>query len=242
MADELGLRAAERTALVSTTLAAIAAGFAGRATRAGNSLMSRGQRNQRSLVASVVRASHEPKNLDLSIALTNLNATSISIMLNPINQGSAATNRTGRVVVHDRLRISGVFNCPTTNPGDIVRLTLVYDKESRGAACAFTDFLSTTASQVQAMNANFTLDSTPIRFKILADKRYEIKPSYSAQTFQQPYQLEVPLKGLRTHYYNSTGNGISDVDSGSLYLFYIALGAADFVQYSLDSHLIFRDI
>jgi hypothetical protein len=243
MADELGLRAAEGRAATSLALTALAGAFAGRAGRGMTNFASRGQRANQRLVSSVVRATHEPKNLDVSYALANMNATYQSLLLNPINQGTGGSNRTGRQISADHLRIHAFLYLPTVAvSGDQVRFMVVWDKEARGAAPVQADVLANVANQVTSLNSAYQFDNVPTRFTVLFDRKFNVIPRFSGQIFAEHFEVEVPLKGRRAHFYNTTGSGVADIDSGSIYAFWMGYAAADFCQLSFESRLVFRDL
>jgi hypothetical protein len=200
-------------------------------------------------VGAIVRATHEKKNLDTVSYNNTLSGTAYTaFLLNSINQGTGANNRTGREVLLDSLRLSMLLYNASTQTGDLARVVVVQDKECRGSAAGTADVLQASTFGTAQLLSSHNFDNVPTRFKVLFDKTYRLVPTVSTSAtnaaWNEPFIHDVchiPLRG-KTHFYNTSGNGIGDIDSGSIYLFVFGYASAAESVFSLDSRLIYRDI
>lgn len=200
-------------------------------------------------VAQIVRATHEPKNLDLfATGLTVSGTTYTAVLLNPIVQGTTGNNRSGREVRNEGLRIALNFQSNQSQANaDCVRITVVRDDECRGAAPGYyQDVLQNGVFGQEALNSSFNFDNIQRRFKVLFDKRITLNPAAGVSgtygTVFAPVLIEEKL-GFKTHYYNNSNAGtIADIDSGALYLFITGLDATNASGWNYDTRLIFRDL
>jgi len=200
-------------------------------------------------VRKIIQASHERKNADLVVSGSTLSGTAYTpYLLNAINQGSAGNNRTGREVALESLRVSIELANAPANTGDLVRILIIEDHECRGVAAGTADVLTNNTFGVEQLLSSYNFDNVPTRFKILADRLYALTPTVSTSATNAAWNaplvhdvIHVPLKG-RTHYYNTTGNGISDIDSNSIYLLVMGQATANEADFSFDSRLVFRDL
>jgi hypothetical protein len=100
-------------------------------------------------IQQIIRRSHEQKNSDTANS-AGLSGTTvpISIVLNSLSQGTGGTNRTGRQVRNETLRLTFKFETdPSSLQDDMVRILVVRDKESRGAAPSISDVVALTSTQ-----------------------------------------------------------------------------------------------
>jgi hypothetical protein len=193
------------------------------------------------LVRAAVKASHELKSFDVNQASTLMNGTYQQFLLNPISQGASALNRTGRKVRAESIRFSALVTTNSAVNFDAVRLTVVMDKECRGAACQQADFLETNANQTYALNSAYDMDNVPSRFKILWDEVIVVNSKVSLSSNVGFVKKNIPISKM-IEYYNTSNGNITDIEKGSLYLFASCLETASFSYLAFDSHLFFRDI
>lgn len=170
--------------------------------------------------ANTVKAGPELKNLDVDDTLTT--GTNIAIpasvstwvigatqLLNGMAQGTTATTRIGRKVQGTKITISYTATlAANSTQGGVLRIRVVYDKQSNGAAFAITDYLA-----INAFDSPNNLDNSD-RFITLAN--HQTEPISLANNFSVCGKINIPLS-LETMY---TGNGavIANILSGSIYL------------------------
>lgn len=198
---------------------------------------------------TIIRDSHEPKNVDVFAAdtLSTTAAAYTLILLNAIDQGTGGSERTGRQVMLDHLDLRINFLTATTAAqGDNVRVIIVWDKECRGASFVHTDLLALNGSTVAQSVSPFNFDNVPTRLKVLYDRRVPLNPSSNLTAATGlPYQtaVDVTLKlNKRVHFYNTTGGGIADIDSGALQVFIVGAVNTNPSSLTLASRLVYRDL
>jgi len=206
-------------------------------------------RSEQGLVARVVRASHEPKNKDQLNTGTISTSTYATVLLNSVDQGTSANNRTGRQIQRESLRLRFMFNGPNTQPTPVyVRVLVTLDRESRGTGPALSDVLANVANLNQQIISSYNFDNVPSRLTVLFDTVVVLQPqsvqNVAATTWIPQFKqviCDVPLKGA-THFYNSTGSGIGDIDSGAIHFFLMQDNVSIGTQFFSDSRFIFRDV
>lgn len=198
---------------------------------------------------AVLKISHEMKNVDLVQNLTNVTNTFNLYTLNTISQGTNAGDRTGRDAVIESVQIRGIMSLgsPSTTPEDVLRVMLIWDRETRGAAPAAADvFLSTGGGSTCISQLNY---DNAHRFKIVKDELYMINTSAIGQTAATSWAQNTMLVknnskthkiGLKTHYYNTSAGTVADIDSGALYLVVVSLYGT--VSWSNSIRVKFRDV
>jgi hypothetical protein len=198
--------------------------------------------------AAIIRASHEPKNLDQASSYSLSTTTGTLVLLNAILQGSSGVNRTGRQVKLDHLRLNLAFNQTNQVPADFVRYIVLMDRESRGSAPAVGDVLTNTTFGIQAVLSSHNFDNVPSRFKILADEvlisNATVSTSSTNATWNEPWNhrlIHIPLKQT-VHYYNTSAGTIADIDSNALYLITWGQNSTNPTELYFDSRLVFRDM
>ncbi len=110
---------------------------------------------------------------DLDAVFTTIGATMTSANLNIIVQGNTESNRIGRKVVLTRVDCKGIMTLPGSTAGtsinstsDVVRLLLVCDKQTNGAAFVGTDLWETDSYR------SFNNLANSSRFRTIASKVY----------------------------------------------------------------------
>jgi len=190
------------------------------------------------LPATTLRTlSSEVKSIDVPVGTYNLNLLAAIVPLNLVATGTAGSsffNRVGRRIEMKSLLMKAVIlPLRTTTVQDYVRVMIVYDRQSNGAAPSISDILQTTS----ATGANTTTVYSDInlnnrdRFSILRDHRIYL-PSVTdtagvltAVGPVDPISLTfnvkdyIKLKGLVTQYKaDSNPPVLSDLATGGLFL------------------------
>jgi len=236
----------ERQQRTRNLIGAVASYGAGALAR---SLVGKGEKISRPMpsVAQVIRMSHEPKNADYQ-AFPSTSATGYNVtLLNGIVQGTSGTTRTGRQVMLEQLRVQLIFFPSQTASGDVVRVILVRDRETRGATPGLGDVLNVNTYGLTSVASSYNFDNVPSRFTILSDTVVALHPTIYVTSAALPNAVYVPLLiekklGTKTHYYNTTVGNVTDVDSGGIFMFILNVAAAFQTQYQVDSRVVFRDI
>lgn len=218
------------------------------ATGAGATLAKRYYSNPQVLVANAVRASHEPKNVDIYGAnnLVNTNA-GLTYTLNATTQGSGGTNRTGRTFQMYSLRLRyQLYTNSARTYSDQVRVTLVFDKEARGALPSVGDIYQRTTYGADLTFSPFNFDNKD-RFNILYDEIHDLLPSVllSAGVLTNDihtFEKDINLGRRKVRCYNTSAGTIADIDEGSLFLFITGNQTAAMPGFAYSSRLIFRDL
>lgn len=144
------------------------------------------------------------------IVAAQTTATTASTLMT-MAQGTAATERVGRRIVMKSLWVRWVLSMAATSAGNSgVRILIVYDKQTNGAAAATTDVVDTDVIQ------SFKNLGNERRFITLMDEHIECLGTQGPQSvFGQRYiKMNLPAE-----FNSGTTGAISDVQTGSLLMF-----------------------
>ncbi len=203
------------------------------------------------IVRSAVRASHEPKNVDVmtgALTLVNTNAGVVQA-LNLTSQGSGGTNRTGRTFTMQSLRLEYTLYTQNTQTfTDLVRVTVIFDKEARGALPATADIFANTSYGTNLLLSPFNFDNLS-RFEILYDQIHDCKPMLTLNAATPApenslfvFRRNINLRNRKVRCYNTSAGTIADIDEGSLFIFVTGNQTAAMPVISISSRVIFRDL
>jgi len=202
---------------------------------------------ERRIVAQAVRASHEPKNLDDDNAAFNLATTTTpqQFLVNGMAQGTTGSTRTGRQVKLDSFTLHYTLTTNGSNATDYVRVIVVSDRESRGAAMGITDLLAYNTSQADQINSTYNFDNVPSRFAVHYDEvhAFSTGAGSSGNWSSVAFVRRVVLQNRSTvHYYNTSAGTIVDIDSGAMFMFFIGTNGSAPTGAGFSTRLIYRDI
>lgn len=161
----------------------------------------------------------EVKNIDVATANTIVFASSLPVvtLINGVDEGNTSTTRIGRKIIITSLawRWCG-FLAPTTTGASGLRLLIVRDAQSNGAAPTATDILSTGG-----IDSPMNLDNSK-RFKILTDHVISCVGTQGPQAWNEKgfIQLEKPSKGkagLETIFNSNSTATITSINSGGIF-------------------------
>jgi hypothetical protein len=188
---------------------------------------------------AVIRAAHERKNVDQSIAenpMAHGASTCDFNLLNPLIQGTGAGNRTGRDVLVEGLELRFLLSSTAVNTDDVYRYLVIWDTESRGALPAYADVFSAATSY----NSPINFDNTH-RFKVLLDTGpIFVSTQSSGLSFFKGIVHQIKI-GKRTHYYNASNTAtVADIDSGALILVDACYNGN--TNMGVTARVIFRDV
>lgn len=199
-------------------------------------------------IQQILRASHEPKNVD-TIATAGLTGTGtpVFILLNATTQGVTGNSRSGRQVVGQSLTINLKFETdPTSLQDDVVRVTIVRDKESRGAAPVTADIFANNSTVDYLQVSDFNFDNVPSRFQVLHDEQVLVpnrtSPTTTTSNLTRVVRRFKTRLNFKTHYYNTSAGNITDIDDGSIYLILSSTTPTKVSSYWVFARYVFRDI
>lgn len=171
-----------------------------------------------------VQMGPEVKNVDTNFLDVQPSSTGAVTLLNGMVQGTSTVTRIGQKIEMTSCQIKfGWYSntiSNTTTPGfDLVQMSLVYDKQSNGAAPSWSDiFTDSTAINAPcgARNVN-NLD----RFVVLKTFHSVITSGGPTGEYFEGY---VPMKH-DVRYNTGTAGTVADIQSGALYLAYSSTNA-----------------
>lgn len=191
---------------------------------------------------STKRGRMELKTIDSGQVVTNpLLTTGTVVLLDGVATGTDFTNRIGRKVNLASVYLRGdiSYTATTADGGVAVRVMIVYDTQTNGAAPVVTDIL--TASTVTAPNNLNNRD----RFKTLMDKVFQLPGAHfvaAALTVGSPQSKTVKKYKRLNHevIFGGTAATVGSIQTGGLFLVMIAdtVGASFMVW---DSRVRFED-
>jgi len=141
------------------------------------------------------------------------------ILLNGIASGDDYNQRDGRRVILDSISIKGdMFYSSATaaHNVDIVRMMLIYDKQTNGAAPAIADVLVNANA-----DSHYNVNNLG-RFDVLIDKTWSLPqvPAATASAVTFP-KIKLGRSIKRGTQYSGTGSSVASIASGGLYLILI---------------------
>lgn len=153
-----------------------------------------------------------------AVAALTFTTPGASFLLNGLVPNSTATGRIGRRIMMKSIYIRLVWSlAATTTGGSPLRMIVVYDKQSNGAAPAVTDVLLTDS----AISPNNI--SNRDRFVVLCDKL--VDPVAVGSQFQVADVVYKKLN-LPVQYNAGTAGTIADITSGAVYIMFAQFGGA----------------
>jgi len=207
----------------------------------------RRQRSQGGNVVRVIRATHEPKNVDTTFetALTG-STTAYFNLLNAVSQGYTGNERTGRQVLAEAVELRCWFEFPASVVADdVARVSIVWDKECRGAQFSTSDLYSATSDTYELVMSPHNFDNVPSRFTILLDETVTVPVraivSSAATTTRVRVERTVKLS-RKVKYYNTNAGTVADIDSGSIYMVVTSANTSQVLTIRGTARFVFRDI
>lgn len=176
----------------------------------------------------------EKKVLDINATTLAIeNATGSPLLLNACIAGSQNFNRIGRKINLRSLQIRCVLT-PTdlTTNAQMVRMLLVYDRQTNGAAPTYADVIKSQniAGTTSSLAGDMVNLDNRDRFEIIRDKIFSFNFGDSAGYAPSPGSYEcseyIRLQDRPTVYNAGAAGTVGDIQSGSLYIFWISTQAA----------------
>lgn len=161
-------------------------------------------------------------------------ATSLSPVINVLINGPELYQRIGRKIYMKSLQIKGFILNAATSVQDTIRLMLVYDSQSNGAAPVIADILANMNGTPATTGMSMVNLNNRQRFQILRDQHWTVPavtntagvltngPQFNDTMGRFEINWFVKLKGLETVYNNLNGGTIADLASGALYMAFVS--------------------
>lgn len=196
----------------------------------------------------------ELKYADVVVGATTFDTGGSISLLNSVDVGNTEYTRSGTDIRATSIQLRITIKCDpsqtaVTTITPAVRLMLVWDSQPNGAV----PILASTAAIPGILdNRIISLYLAPYnrvtqkRYKILHDKLYDMNSmtSSTATPFltwgDRHIRIKLPLG--RTIKYDSTGGGIADITTNSLYFIAISSVTADMPSYILGSRMYFKNL
>lgn len=132
-----------------------------------------------------------------------------------IDQGDTSSTRDGRSVKLTSWFMRAIlYNSASATSDTTVRMVLVHDKQVNQSLASASDIVENVG-----LTGLMNRDNAD-RFKVLFDKTFILKPSYSGEVANISFQKYIPLN-LHIKY-DGTGGGIADITSNELLLFTVS--------------------
>lgn len=148
--------------------------------------------------------------------------TGAQVLLNDVPQGTGIGDRLADRVFPSKIKGNFIVTSSVAATQDTtIRFLIVWDKNTNGAAPAWTDIINNTAPPVSDPVFGFHKMEYKRRFTVIFDKTI-IMPLYNAGNpdcvQRLSFSKNLKKRGCMETQYTATGGGISDIESGSLYL------------------------
>lgn len=175
----------------------------------------------------------EKKVIDILQAVYSVeNTGTVLRLLNGCVAGSQNFNRIGRKINLKSLQIHGYFQATAVATANVkARMLIVFDKQSNGAAPTYANIITSqdiTGATSSTVTDMINLDNRD-RFEIIRDENIVIAP-YNTTATQSvagtptivPIDRYIKLGNRETVYNAGTAGTVGDIQSGALYVFFIA--------------------
>jgi hypothetical protein len=161
----------------------------------------------------------EKKWKDGLVNITNLvSGTPQYLSVTDIDQGTTSSTRIGDEITLKSLTFRIRFHLLDSETiGGLIRWMLIYDRRPLGAQATLTQVLNVGNSTTAIMNMNPQYRG---RFQILHDSMLQLNVSGKQFGSSKGY---IPLRNLKCKY-NATGGGVSDQQTGNLFIAVVSNG------------------
>lgn len=147
---------------------------------------------------------------DINTAAAGVTTAPSLTLLNGVAQGDADAQREGDQIYMKYLILKGYIQ-PGDPNGNLLRLVIIYDTQTNGAAPSFADLFQ-TLGDVAALRFWFSQK----RYKFIFDKTYAVDA-------YKPISINIRKKLNKfTYFGNNASGGVANMIKGSLYLYTIS--------------------
>lgn len=164
----------------------------------------------------------ELKNIDVVTGETEVTTTGAFYLLNGCVQGAAATNRIGRKINMKSLQVHGQLKTDSTTTFDRMKVAIIYDRQANAA--------NPTAALVFTADTPFSMQNLDNSDRFVILKRFDCDmvgtaAATTAPTDKSIYTIDffIPLNELVTKFDTSNAGDITDITSGSLFLYAVGM-------------------
>lgn len=202
----------------------------------------------------------EIKYVDIAYNAITIRAANIpptGQVLNIPVQGAAPYNRIGSKVMNKSIRVRGHVQQVATALPTIVRIIIIYDRQTNGATPSWATVIQSTTSNGTQGNAaldGINMDNRE-RFKMLADEQILLPaatfnagvvtnasfPDTSGPTNKLNFDRYIKLFDLETHYKASAG-AVGDIATGGIFLFAVMDGDDSSWEFLYTARLRYDDL
>lgn len=161
----------------------------------------------------------ELKFIDTILNSTQLsNTTGYLDLLTGVAQGSDLINRIGNSINYKSISVEGFVNLSSlnTNNFDLVKISLVLDRQANGSSPAWTDIYGSGAAPFSLAQRN---KQTVDRYKVLKEWKLDLDTNGRTMVKFSAY-IKFPYNKDYTQKFNGTGATIASIESNPIYLVY----------------------
>lgn len=194
-------------------------------------------------VGADFKSAIERKSVDIQTTSTLISNVATAVLLNGMTKGTNVYNRIGRKIVNVRIQLRGSIHpngsAPATALPDFLRVAIVFDKQTNGAAPAWQDvFKVVDASGGTGVDARTfaNLDNSD-RFVILRDHKYQVPlvqigggPQQASATAEstENWIIDDFINMKLPTLYTGTANAgtVADIQSGGIFLLVQGMNSA----------------
>lgn len=171
----------------------------------------------------------------LTTLVSGGNTTAGAVLSLPLmSQGTSSTTRLGNQIVITDLRWTGSVTATPATAGDIVRVIVLWDKQSDGAAPAVTDVLESASYA-----APYNLDKVGSRFSIVFDGHVNLMNSATTLTSDTRW-IHGSKKFEKVVYYTGNAGTVADILRNNLCVIFISQTANS--SSNVNFQICFRDL
>lgn len=168
----------------------------------------------------------EQKYVDIAVAKTNVHSDApLFILCNGVTQNTSINGRIANRIWVKTLSLNFSAIAQSAIGGDdelILRCLVVVDKQANGAILTLGDLLNNGGTPTERWKAFKRIEFTR-RFRIVKDTLLNLNPTNGGGDFNRQLLKKVHLTFKRpvVTEYTATGNGITAIESNSMYVIFI---------------------
>lgn len=174
----------------------------------------------------VRRRMNEKKTIDIDSTSSNITSTAAVTLISGVATGTDFTDRIGRKIILNSLYVRAYLRPEDDGcANNTVRLAIVYDMQTNGAAPAYTDIFkqATTTAQLNLNNRD--------RFKILYDKLFALGAvqTTATQAFSNghnQFSFKKYIKLRHEMIFSGTTAAVGSIQTGAMWIVWLGENAA----------------
>lgn len=163
------------------------------------------------------------------------------LLINGSVPGTGATNRIGRKIFMRSVLIRAAVAAAATTTSGLVRLMLVYDSQTNGAAFQDTDLLTPADGTPNPyITSKQNLDNRD-RFKVLMDKVYYLSAGTAVTDTNVRYCMKFKKIAYPVIYNAGSAGTVADINTGGLFFCSMCTNGTAAPNFRLDARVRFSD-